>query len=421
MKKHEKEYHFDEEFENDEEYEWFSIMSEEDIMWEDEEIEDLEEFIKSNKNLLSNEENNENYDDEEELENSLEEDEEEELKDEFDDVDRSEVIDEESEDEFDEFSRKKFSQWELKEMAAVTDLITSNQFIWKVDTKALLSAEQEKALFERMHSSYNKKEVETIKRFIVEKNIGLVVHFAKKMKQTTWWRKMKFEDLVQEWVVWLYSWINRFDYTKWFKLSTYATWYVRQKMQEFTSDHMFPVRITGHRMRELHQINKIREEFNKENHRDPTIDEIQSITWWPTSRMRDLATLMNWHISLDDQVWWDSWDWKSTYWDMVESTESIENEFSMQEILQTIQKSLNRLTPREKQLFQLHFWFENWKIQNEWMKFWEIEKMTWIDRVEIRKSIKKWRSKVIEELLKRWIDFSWRWWLLSQDDDYDDE
>lgn len=380
----------DEDQEEYEDYDWFSVIDSEELEDDDLDIwleeEDEEEFDLDN----------ENYDE-----------------------DIEEEFDEDEED--DSYSRKKFSQWELKEMSAITDLITSNQFIWKVDTKTLLTAKQESALFERMHSSYNKKEVETIKRFIVEKNIGLVVHFAKKIKQTTWWRLMKFEDLIQEWILWLYSWINRFDYTKGFKVSTYVSWYIRQKMQEFTSDHMFPVRITGHRMRELQQINKIREEFSKENHRYPTIDEIQAITWWPTSRMRDLANLMNWHVSLDDSVWWDSWDWKSTYGEMIESQESLEWNFSMWEIMIAIQKSLSRLTPREKQLFQLHFWFEDWKIQSEWMKFGEIEKMTWINRVEIRKSIKKWRSKVIEELVKQWIDFSWsNWWLFSSKEDDDD-
>lgn len=392
-----------EDLQENKEIDWFHMLDENELLKE--ELEIWEELEKEFEKIISKEEDS-SYEDEE--------------YDIFDvEYDEMEEDSDELEDEFDnEFNRKKFSQSELKEMSAITDLITSNQFIWKVNTKALLTAEQEQALFERMHSSYNKKEIDTIKRFIVEKNIGLVVHFAKKIKQTTWGRKMKFEDLVQEWIIGLYSGINRFDYKKWFKLSTYATWYVRQKMQEYTSDNMFPVRITWHRMRELQQINKIREEFSKENHREPTIDEIQAITWWPTSRMRDLANLMNWYLSLNDVLWWDSWDWKSTYWDMLESEESIEKDFWMSEIMNLIQKSMCRLTPREKHLFQLFFWFEDWKIISEWIKFWDLEKITWISRIEIRKSIKKARIKVTEELIKHGVDY-WDWFMNFNDEEFE--
>lgn len=91
----------------------------------------------------------------------------------------------------------------------------------------------------------------------------------------------------------------------------------------------------------------------------------------------------------------------------------------LQEVMDTITKALDKLTIQEKHLFQLHFGFENWKITNEWLKFSELEEETWIDRLEIRKSIKKAKRKVAEELIKHWIEY-WNIINSESDDDFDE-
>lgn len=325
------------------------------------------------------------------------------------------------EDQFSQFKKEygweRVSNAELKEIWYFTDLITSNQWTSKV-SKKLLTKEQELALFERMENSPYKEEIDTIRKFFVEKNIWLVVKNAKKLKQTLGWRRVKLEDLVQEWVMGFYVALKKFEYKLWNKLSTYATMWVMQRIRAYISDYMMPMRITGHRRTELVTINKIREEFLA-NGKEPTMEEIRAITWFPISRIRDLEVLMNWCLSLDTELGWNFSDGNNTYWWSLEAKENTEKDMQLQEVMDTITKALDKLTIQEKHLFQLHFGFENWKITNEWLKFSELEEETWIDRLEIRKSIKKAKRKVAEELIKHWIEF-WNIINSESDDDFDE-
>lgn len=410
-------------------------------MLEKQEIEDFAKKHWINKKFLNenelDEEENIIY---EELEENLEENEgyneEEIVDDENEDIvdDESEDIEEEDDDFYDEEDEDYYNNEEEEEegynkhkrsvkddfgSVANYDLIFSNQFNSQV-SKKLLTWKEEIGLFKRLNEEWvTKEEFDTIKKFIAEKNIGLIVSEAKKVKKTIGGKNIKFEDIVQQWVVWLFRAIERFEPERENKLSTYATLYVKQSMQSFISDNMLPVRITCHKRQDLMKINKIREDFQFKYNREPTLEEIQTITEWATSKMYDIKNLMQGSVSLDNYNWisgeW--YDARYSLLDSIESETNVEDEVGMSEIFMLIDKALNKLTPIEKHLFQLFSWFENWRIVAERMKFKEIEQITGFERTDIRKYIKKAKEKIANELVKQGIDY----WRISSSSYEDDE
>lgn len=141
----------------------------------------------------------------------------------------------------------------------------------------LLTSEEEKKYAKRYEISKSssatkiEKELgEEAKNIMIKRNLRLVVNIAKKYKQ----RGLPFQDLIAEGNNGLIRAINKYDYTKGFKISTYATWWIRQAITRAIADQARTIRIPVHMIETINKLSKVTRELMQEYGRQPTDDEL---------------------------------------------------------------------------------------------------------------------------------------------------
>ena len=172
------------------------------------------------------------------------------------------------------------------EMALSTEGIAIDDpvkiYLKEIGRVPLLSAEEEIELAQRMSQgdSYAKKRLS-------EANLRLVVSIAKKYVG----RGMQFLDLIQEGNLGLIKAVEKFDYTKGFKFSTYATWWIRQAITRAIADQARTIRIPVHMVETITKVKKVSSQLLHENGHDPTAEEIALKLEMPVERVREIMRI----------------------------------------------------------------------------------------------------------------------------------
>ncbi len=153
---------------------------------------------------------------------------------------------------------------------ATTDITLNStdavhNYLKRIGTIPLLTPEQEQELAIKAANGD-----EAARDMLVTSNLRLVVSVAKRYSGFN----MSFMDLIQEGNIGLMKAVSKFDYTKGFKLSTYATWWIRQAITRAIADHSRNIRIPVHVNETLHKIHKTRRQLSQELGREPTLEEI---------------------------------------------------------------------------------------------------------------------------------------------------
>lgn len=183
------------------------------------------------------------------------------------------------------------------EMALSTEGISIDDpvkiYLKEIGRVPLLSAEEEIELAQRMTQgdSYAKKRLS-------EANLRLVVSIAKKYVG----RGMQFLDLIQEGNLGLIKAVEKFDYTKGFKFSTYATWWIRQAITRAIADQARTIRIPVHMVETITKVKKISSQLLHENGHDPTADEIAEKLEMPVDRVREIMRIAQDPVSLETPI-----------------------------------------------------------------------------------------------------------------------
>ena len=183
------------------------------------------------------------------------------------------------------------------EMALSTEGIAIDDpvkiYLKEIGRVPLLTTEEEIELAQRMVTgdSYAKKRLS-------EANLRLVVSIAKKYVG----RRMQFLDLIQEGNLGLIKAVDKFDYTKGFKFSTYATWWIRQAITRAIADQARTIRIPVHMVETIAKVKKVSSQLLHENGHDPSPDEIAEKLNMPVDKVREIMRVAQDPVSLETPI-----------------------------------------------------------------------------------------------------------------------
>ncbi len=166
-----------------------------------------------------------------------------------------------------------------------------------VDKKLLSKLEPLKEQFKR-HSFSTKKDADKSARHLIEANLRLVVSIAKKYSL----RNMPILDLIQEGNIGLVRAVDKFEYRRGFKFSTYATWWIRQAVTRALADQSRTIRIPVHMVENINRLFKTRRQLAQESGGEPNIDEIALAMEISVEKVGEIMKLMKVPLSLETPI-----------------------------------------------------------------------------------------------------------------------
>ena len=219
------------------------------------------------------------------------------------------------------------------------------QYLKEIGRIPLLNSDAEKELAERMMNGD-----EEAKNVLVESNLRLVVSIAKKYLG----RGMYFLDLIHEGNLGLMTSVDKFDYTKGYKFSTYATWWIRQAITRAIADQARTIRIPVHMVETIHKVTKYSRQMLQELGREPTAEEIGEKIGLSADRVREILKISQDPVSLETPIGEEE---DSHLGDFIpdDDTPAPSEAAATTMLRETIERELHTLTPREEHVIKLRF------------------------------------------------------------------
>lgn len=238
---------------------------------------------------------------------------------------------------------------EIADTDALVDTFSTDDpvrmYLKEIGKVPLLTPDEEQELARRMADGD-----EEAKRRMAEANLRLVVSIAKRYVG----RGMLFLDLIQEGNLGLIKAVDKFDYTKGYKFSTYATWWIRQAITRAIADQARTIRIPVHMVETINKVIRVSRQLLQELGHDPSAEEIAEEMGMPVDKVRDILKIAQEPVSLETPIGEEE---DSHLGDFIPDEDASEPSeaasFSLlREQLMTV---LDTLTPREKKVLELRF------------------------------------------------------------------
>lgn len=247
------------------------------------------------------------------------------------------------------------------------------------------------------------EEYEQAKRDLSGGNLRLVVSIAKKYRN----RGLSFLDIIQEGNTGLMRAVDKYEYKRGYKFSTYATWWIRQAITRAIADHARTIRIPVHMIETMSKLRNISKVLLQDIGREPTVEEIADAADMPVSEARRVMKISRHPISLDRPVG-ESED--SYFGDFIEDQSAdMPDDTATHEMLgQRIEQVLKTLTYREREIIKLRYGIgDGYTYTLE-----EVGRIFKVTRERVRqveaKAIRKLQHPVRSRKLEGFVDGSWR-------------
>ena len=227
-------------------------------------------------------------------------------------------------------------------------ILSGQRRLGKLEKSSFMTIQEIKGLNRRLNMG--KIQADRAKKEMVEANLRLVISIAKKYTN----RGLQFLDLIQEGNIGLMKAVDKFEYRRGYKFSTYATWWIRQAITRSIADQARTIRIPVHMIETINKLNRVSRQMIQEKGREPTVEELSIAMEMPETRIRKVLKISREPISMETPIGDDDDSYLGDFISdsKIDQPDGAATKTGLKESTVNI---LESLTPREAKVLRMRF------------------------------------------------------------------